>query len=347
MKWRELLLNWYKTHARSFPWRETRDPYRVWLSEIILQQTRTQQGLPYYEKFIETFPTVESLADASLEEILKLWQGLGYYSRARNLHITAQNIRDHYHGEFPQSFEELLQLKGVGDYTASAIGSICFNLPQPVVDGNVFRVLSRYFGDSFPIDHHKALAHYKSLAFELMGNASPADFNQAMMEFGALHCTPKKPLCGTCPFQNECLAYQTQSVFKFPQKKNRIKTRDRYLHYLVIKNKRGQTLLQKRNTKDIWEGLYEFPLIETSTEASPSEADWNQLLSAHKINQRSAIELVLELQHKLSHQKLHIFFWETEQPSKELDKKNLLDPKGFPLPVPLLNFVREYFPTER
>ncbi|MGC6480209.1 MAG: A/G-specific adenine glycosylase [Flavobacteriaceae bacterium] len=346
MTWGKLLLNWYSDHAREFPWRNTTDPYRIWLSEIILQQTRTQQGLPYYQKFVERFPTVEHLADADEEEVLKLWQGLGYYSRARNLHFTAQTIRDRYDGKFPQNFEELLQLKGVGDYTASAIGSICFGLRQAVVDGNVYRVLSRYFGDSFPIDHHKALAHFKKIAQKLMEDLDPAGFNQAMMEFGALHCTPKKPLCQSCPFQHNCVAYQTQQIHLFPRKEKKTKIRKRYFHYLVIDNTSTKTYLQARQKKDIWQGLYEFPLLEKNTASLPSVSEWGSVLSPlglplHQLSKKP----VRVVQHLLSHQKLLIHFWILSLDKEAIPVEELSTPKDCPLPVPLLNFVEEYFYT--
>lgn len=344
MKWSELLLDWYAEHRRDFPWRKTNNPYHIWLCEIILQQTRTQQGLPYYQRFIQTYPTVEELANAPLERVLKLWQGLGYYSRARNLHETAQVVRDRYQGQFPNTFEELLSLKGVGDYTASAIGSICFGLRQPVVDGNVYRVLSRFLGDPFPIDHHKALPYFKEKAFELMGKSDPAEFNQAIMEFGALHCTPKQPQCHSCPFQNNCVAHQTQKVLDFPQKKNRVKIRKRYFHYLVLNKGFVNTLLQKRTQKDIWEGLYEFPLLEKDSSQKPSPEDWNPLLlQLHLDPNQIPKKPQKSIQHKLSHQILHIHFWVVSPANHTNQLQNPLDPEAYPLPVPILNFVQEYF----
>ena len=220
MKWSETLLNWYYENKRELPWRKTDDPYHIWLSEIILQQTRVDQGLSYYKKFIQNYPTVFDLAAAKEDEVLKLWQGLGYYSRARNLHASAQWVVDKNKGVFPQTFKQLLLLKGVGDYTASAISSICFDEPQAVVDGNVYRFLSRCFGISTPVDSSTAHKEFKTVATRLMEGFSPGDFNQAVMEFGAVQCTPKKAHCSVCPFSSECRAFQEERVYEFPIKKN-------------------------------------------------------------------------------------------------------------------------------
>ena len=224
MEWTKTLLDWYKENKRDFPWRKSQDPYHIWLSEIILQQTRVQQGLPYYEKFLQNFPTVFDLAAASEEKVLKLWQGLGYYSRARNLHASAQWVVNERQGNFPQTFKELLLLKGVGDYTASAIASICFEEPQAVVDGNVYRFLARFFGIDMPIDASGAHKYFKEKATVLMQGFSPNTFNQAMMEFGALQCTPKLTACEQCPFAQKCVAYPTRKSKCLPCKDQKDKS---------------------------------------------------------------------------------------------------------------------------
>jgi len=208
MSFSKKILQWYAQNKRDLPWRKTRDPYRIWLSEIMLQQTRVAQGIPYYHRFIKSFPKVEDLAAASEEEVLKLWQGLGYYSRARNLHATAKLISEEYQGKFPSTYKELIKLKGVGDYTASAIASICFDAPEAVVDGNVYRVLARYFGVNTPINSAAGISYFKELAQSVMDSAEIRDYNQGIMEFGAIQCAPKKPYCLHCPLNDSCLALQ-------------------------------------------------------------------------------------------------------------------------------------------
>ena len=257
-----VLLKWYEINKRELPWRETKDPYAIWLSEIILQQTRIEQGLAYYLKFSESYPTVEDFAKATEDEILKKWQGLGYYSRARNMHQTAKTIVDKLNGVFPSNYSDLLKLKGIGEYTAAAIASIAFNLPHATVDGNVFRVLSRIYGIETPIDTSSGKKVFSRKANELLDQQQPGEFNQALMEFGALQCTPKNPACSDCPLINICVAFQNNTIGSLPIKRGKTKIRKRYFNYLVIQNK-SFTYLYKRSTKDIWENLYEFPLLET------------------------------------------------------------------------------------
>ena len=257
------ILNWYREHQRDLPWRQTRDPYRVWLSEIILQQTRVAQGMPYYLSFVETFPTVYDLAEAPEEQVLKLWQGLGYYSRARNLHTTAKMVVSEFDGKFPHTYEELKTLKGVGDYTASAIASFCFDVPEPVVDGNVYRVLSRYFGVDLPINSTEGITYFKELAREVMDAENIRDYNQGIMEFGAIQCAPKKPYCLLCPLQESCVALKENKVDILPIKLNKTKVRNRYFNYLVWLDGNGNTVLEQRKGKGIWQNLYQFPLLET------------------------------------------------------------------------------------
>src|SRR5690554_1507712 len=252
MDFSSVLIQWYLEHKRPLPWRETKNPYYVWLSEIILQQTRVEQGLPYYKKFVEAFPEIEDLASASQHEVLKLWQGLGYYSRARNLHDSAKYVVFKLAGRFPQNYRELLELKGVGDYTASAVASICYGEPQAVVDGNVFRVLSRIFGIDTPINTGAGKRQFRSLAQELMDPSHPSDFNQGMMEFGAVQCKPQQPLCESCPFAKRCVAFNQGKINDLPVKLRKGSVRVRHFNYLVFVSKKGETLLRQRTQKGIW-----------------------------------------------------------------------------------------------
>ena len=259
----DTLINWFKENRRDLPWRHNPTPYQVWLSEVILQQTRVNQGRDYYLRFIEKWPTVTDLAQATEEEVLKMWQGLGYYSRARNLHHCAQQVMEKYDGEFPADFEKLRQLKGIGDYTAAAIASIAFNLPHAVVDGNVYRVLSRLFDIDTPININEGQTLFAKLADELLNRKQPSLHNQAMMEFGALHCTPKNPNCLHCPLQAHCLAFANMTVLQRPVKLQKLKVSKRYFNYIVIRIG-DKVYLHKRDDKDIWKNLYDFPCIETN-----------------------------------------------------------------------------------
>lgn len=258
---------WYSLFKRDLPWRNTRDPYFIWLSEIILQQTRIDQGLTYYQKFTETFPTITELANASEDQILKLWQGLGYYSRARNLHFTARYISEHHNGKFPQQHHLILSLKGVGKYTAAAIASISFNQAYPAIDGNVFRVLSRFFGISEPIDTSTGKKIFSAIAEKLIKGTDPGMHNQALMEFGALQCTPQKPDCFRCPLNDQCYAFSAKKTANLPVKLKKAKQRNRYFNYFVLSHGE-KTWIKKRTGKDIWENLFEFPMIETSEATS-------------------------------------------------------------------------------
>ncbi len=259
------LLTWFETEKRDLPWKATHDPYKIWISEIILQQTRVAQGLPYYERFIKKFPTVKKLADAPLDEVLKMWEGLGYYSRARNLHHTALIIRDQYKGVFPKNYEEILALKGIGSYTAAAIASFAFNLPYPVLDGNVKRVVARFLGMREAIDlpaTQKAMMVWLNQA---LPPKQSADFNQAMLDLGATVCTPQNPKCDACPVSSFCVAKKEDLQSLLPVKAKTIIKRDRYFHFFVVVDPSGACLLEQRKEKDIWQGLYQFPLLETTT----------------------------------------------------------------------------------
>jgi A/G-specific adenine glycosylase len=255
------VVEWYKTNKRELPWRDTQDPYKVWLSEIILQQTRVSQGMPYYLKFIERFPTIHDLASASEQEVLRLWQGLGYYTRARNLHKCAKVVVSSFKGEFPNNYATLLKLPGVGEYTAAAIASFSFKEPVAVVDGNVFRVLSRVFGIENEINSPDGKKIFIGLANTLINKESPDFHNQAVMEFGAMHCVPKNPACPTCHFLPKCFAAQHNLQAALPRKSKLKTARKRYFYYVIIQ-KGNSLLMRKRVEKDIWHGLYDFYLIE-------------------------------------------------------------------------------------
>jgi len=268
MDFAHALIDWYNHNKRQLPWRETKDPYKIWLSEVILQQTRIDQGFAYYLRFTEKFPTIYHLAAAPEDEVLKLWQGLGYYSRARNLHFAAKTVVEKFDGKFPDNYSDILTLKGVGPYTAAAIASIAFSQAFPVVDGNVMRVISRWFTIEEAVNSTSGRKKIETIVQELIAGHPPATFNQAMMEFGALFCTPKKPDCESCIFNHACLAFQKGLVGKLPVKVKNQAPKKRYFNYLVVisgKNENQMIYLKKRPEGDIWQGLYDFPLIETET----------------------------------------------------------------------------------
>lgn len=300
------LINWYQQNKRDLPWRNSKDAYLIWLSEIILQQTRVEQGLSYFNNFIEKYPTVVLLAKASEKEVLNLWQGLGYYSRARNLHYTAKNITKNFNGVFPVNYDDILKLKGVGEYTAAAISSFSYNNCYPVIDGNVYRVLSRIFGIEEPIDSTSGKKTFKNLAASLIDKKNPGIYNQAIMEFGALQCKPKNPACENCPFVLECYAFKNNAIHLLPIKEKKIKQRNRYFNYLVLLNK-NNIYLNKRKENDIWESLYDFPLIETKQ----SIQSFDELMSKN-YNIPHSIHLIKkskEYLHILTHQKIYATFW--------------------------------------
>ena len=307
----------------------------------MLQQTRVAQGLPYYLKFNEAFPAVEHLANASEEQVLKLWQGLGYYSRARNLHATAKMVVEDYGGHFPNTYKELLNLKGVGDYTASAIASICFDEPQPVVDGNVYRVLARYFGVDTPINSTSGVKYFKQLAREVMNTENIRDYNQAIMEFGAIQCAPKNPKCSNCPLNESCVALQKNLVDLLPVKINKTKVKKRYFNYLVMLDMENQIKLQQRRGKGIWQNLWEFPLFETKTESNMSEIK-HHLTSNFGLGSSTEISLHNEDQivHKLSHQHLYTKFWIVKTDARFDDGIALRKLDEFPVPVLIADLIK-------
>lgn len=259
------LLNWFALHKRDLPWRHTKDPYAIWLSEVILQQTRIQQGMDYWWRFMKRWPKVENLANATEDEVLKEWQGLGYYSRARNLHVAAQQIVER--GKFPDTLEDIKQLKGVGDYTAAAIGSIAFGLPAAVVDGNVYRVLARHYGIDTPINTTMGKHLFTELAQSLLPEDKPAEFNQAMMDFGAIQCTPTSPKCVVCPLQESCEALHMGRIDDLPVKEKKLTIQTRHLTYIYIRCK-GKTAIRRRPAGDIWQGLWE-PYLEEARGKEP------------------------------------------------------------------------------
>lgn len=340
MKFSQIILDWYSENKRELPWRGTVNPYKIWLSEIMLQQTRVAQGLPYYQKFTEEFPTVYDLATASEEKILKLWQGLGYYSRARNMHFTAKQVVNEFDGKFPNTYKGLIKLKGVGVYTASAIASICFGEHVPVVDGNVYRVLSRYFGVETPINSTEGQKYFKSLAEQVLSTKDIRNYNQGIMEFGAIQCSPKKPLCLYCPLKNSCKAFSENRVLELPVKLKKTKIRNRYFNYLVFLDGEN-TILEQRKGKGIWQNLYQFPLYETASIAS------HEMLEKHlqKINkdyQRVTLYNDKPIIHKLSHQHLYTNFWIIETKHVEGEYVNVKDLKNYPVPVLIAEFIETF-----
>ncbi len=310
----EQLINWYLLNKRELPWRDTSDPYKIWISEIILQQTRVNQGLGYYERFIRRFPDVNALSDADEDEVLKYWQGLGYYSRARNLHAAAHTIASTHNGTFPTEYQSVLKLKGIGEYTAAAICSFAYGLPHAAVDGNVYRVLSRFFGIETPIDSNEGKKAFSELAQELLDKKRPGLHNQAMMDLGATICTPTSPVCNECPLQEGCYAFAHRSWMNFPIKKQKTKQRNRYFYYFYITGKNGKTYLHKREKNDIWKNLYELPLIETEQELSEEEmqekSTFQSLETEFKNLQLKKVHPTIK--YVLSHQRIYACFIEAD-----------------------------------
>lgn len=336
------LLPWYKEHHRDLPWRKTKDPYFIWLSEIILQQTRVDQGMPYYRHFIEKYPTVKSLANASEQEVFKSWEGLGYYSRARNLHAAAKTIVSDFQGVFPKEMKDIRNLKGVGPYTSAAIGSFAFGHVQAAIDGNAYRVFSRFLQIKAAIDTPKGKKQFELIGAELIDQTDPASFNQAIMELGATICTPKKPLCQECPLQEKCLSAHSPERLNLPVKSKKIKKKDRYFDYLVLQYQ-GKVLIRERKNKDIWSGLNEFYLIENTVPNSQKVLDQ----TFHKIPYSSVKWNVHNQKRILTHQRLFITFHLVElQKSLMLEDFRWIsveDIKDFAFPKTLQLFVEQHF----
>ncbi len=320
------LFDWFSQNKRDLPWRHTKNPYLIWLSEIILQQTQVVQGLSYYLNFSSKYPSIKNLAKAPEDEVLKLWQGLGYYSRARNLHKTAKIIAKDYKGIFPNNYEEIRALPGIGDYTAAAIASFAFDLCYPVLDGNVARVISRMFGVVLPIDTLAGKAELMKILNKQIDKKNPAEFNQAIMEFGAIHCKPRQPLCETCPFQKNCYAYRHDVIETLPVKKNKTAVKPRRLDYLVC-IETNYIWIKKRTHRDIWQGLYDFP-----------EAD-----ETFRKDVLHAFQPIWSCEHQLSHQKLSISFWKIKKLPENLKSEAQKVPLSrffeFATPKPIHNFA--------
>ncbi len=341
MTFSQNIISWYLRHKRALPWRDTKDPYKIWLSEVILQQTRVAQGLPYYEKFIQSFPTVLDLAQADEQQVLKIWQGLGYYSRARNLHHTAQIVANEFGGVFPTTYNELLKLKGIGSYTAAAIASFSYGEPVAVLDGNVYRVLSRYFGIETDISSSRAKKEFQQLADEVLDRSRPWLFNQSIMEFGALQCVPKNPNCENCVLSEQCVALKERKVNQLPVKLKKTKVTSRFLHYLVFSDNQNKTMIQKRGG-GIWKNLYEFPFLEFEQETSLDEVE-AKIRFEHTGFGIQSLYVFDEkpLVHKLSHQHLYIYFWKVEIIEELSNSCSILQLKEYPFPIVLYNFIRE------
>lgn len=332
------LLYWHrKYNKRSLPWKEITDPYKIWLSEIILQQTRAEQGLPYYERFLERYPTIFDLAKAPEDELFRMWQGLGYYNRCRNLHSTAKTIVDSYQGEFPSQFQDIRNLKGIGDYTAAAIASFAFRLPHAVVDGNVIRVLSRVFALTADASTASGKKTFQELAASLLDQKQPHLFNQAIMDLGATICTPQVPICDSCPLQQLCKAYQYNTISKFPCKKKKAPLKDRYFHFLIPDSDKELFIL-RREERDIWRGLYLPVFFESESEKPPSDI---KTLSWKKL------PLLAQTKQILSHQRIHGMFYEVPLPwfskhiNTSIQKINTKNIKDFPFPRTVISFFHK------
>ena len=342
------LIDWYRHQKRDLPWRHSKDPYRIWLSEIILQQTRVSQGMPYYLRFVEKYPTVEDLAAASEAEILRLWQGLGYYSRARNLHACAKTVASEYNGQFPNTFDELLKLKGIGRYTAAAIASIAFDQPNAVVDGNVYRVLSRVFGISDDIADLKSLKIFEKKANALLTKDNPGEFNQAIMDFGAIQCTPKSPACAICPMSAYCYAFNNGKQGVLPVKSKKVKVRNRYFYYYIYQYQ-DQLLMKERGPKDIWQGLYDFQLEESSAPLDEEDV----LMPVSEANTFTIQGYSAEVKHVLTHQRIFTRFirvqvnelgkFEALASNKQLRPYRIDEVHELPKPILIQNYLKQEF----
>ena len=349
MSFTKKIISWYLHNKRDLPWRETKDPYKIWVSEIILQQTRIDQGMAYYYRFLEQFRTIRELAAAPEEKVLKIWQGLGYYTRARNMHATANEIVIKYHGVFPQDYDSILRLKGIGKYTAAAIGSLAFGLPYAVIDGNVLRFLSRFFGIEESIDHSRGKKIIEQLAGQWMDRKNPGNYNQALMEFGALQCVPGNPDCSVCPIKSGCAAFAQGKTNVLPVRSKSLIVRQRYFNYLVLlkskKNKTGKIWLRKRTGNDIWKNLYDFPLIESKDALSEkklaSTPEWKKLFQGKP---PQILKIKGPFKHVLTHQVINATFYiiqhtpDSSLPYLEISIKSL---ENYPMPRLIEKFVKD------
>ena len=346
MNFTDEIVHWYTLNKRDLPWRNTTDAYVIWLSEIILQQTRVEQGMPYFYRFLERYPDVKSFADAHEDDILKLWQGLGYYSRGRNMLKTARQVNEEYNGEFPQRYEQLIKLKGIGEYTAAAISSFSANETKAVVDGNVYRVLARYFGINEPINSTQGKKIFQALADEMLNKQQPGLHNQSMMEFGAMLCKPKNPACGICPVRTGCYAFLNNAVNSLPVKLNKLKIRERYFNYFLIIDK-GQVVLNKRGENDIWANMYDMPMIET-TGLLPLDELFLQPEALNYFGKNTEYEEISPVyKHILTHQRLYVRFITLKTAPVKMEPKwffaDAENLNKFALPKIIFIFIKNIF----
>jgi len=347
MKISKILIEWYKKNARNLPWRAENDPYRTWLSEIIFQQTRIDQGLSYYLSFVNSYPDLVSLASASEKEVLRLWQGLGYYSRARNMLETARLIHEKYNDSFPGTYEELIKLKGIGPYTAAAIASIAFNEVVPAIDGNVIRVISRLYAVDLAVDSGEGRKLIRELAEKIVDKDNPGDFNEAMMDLGAMVCTPRNPDCRICPLNTYCKALETGKPDSYPLKQKKAITRVRWFYYLHIRIN-DNMVIHNRTGRDIWKGLYDLPLIESEAEL-PAEKLLKKITTFPGIpgDQEIILTMTNRVKHQLSHQTLFIHFisLKLNEPFELPGDNYLLIPEqdinSYPVPVVIANYINK------
>jgi A/G-specific adenine glycosylase len=346
MNFNDELIQWYNHHKRALPWRDTTDPYVIWLSEIILQQTRVEQGTPYFYRFLQKYPDVESFAAADEEDILKLWQGLGYYSRGRNMLKTARMVQNEHNGIFPRSYEQLIKLKGIGEYTAAAIASFSANEAKAVVDGNVYRVLARYFGIDEPINSPKGKKIFQQAANDLLNEEHPGLHNQAMMEFGAMLCKPKNPACEICPVRQGCYAFLHNAVNSLPVKLNKVKVRERYFNYFLVTDG-DNILMNRRDEKDIWANMYDLPLIETPSMLPPGELLALPEIAAFFGSDISHSEIFPVKKHILTHQRLFVRFIKLQNPPIKLKEQWFCTPvinlEKLAMPKVIFIFIKNIF----
>ncbi|TCC86562.1 A/G-specific adenine glycosylase [Pedobacter hiemivivus] len=347
MSFQSEIVNWYLKHKRALPWRDTKDAYIIWLSEVILQQTRVEQGLPYFNRFLQHYPTVLDFAAASETQILKLWQGLGYYSRGRNMLFTAKQVQDLHNGKFPTKYDELIKLKGVGEYTAAAIASFSSNESKAVLDGNVFRVLSRYFGIDEPINSSGGKKQFLELAQALITDQEAAIYNQAIMEFGALQCKPKSPNCSVCPVQSGCEASKNNLVSMLPVKLNKLKKRTRYFNYLICQSDEN-ILVKKRSAGDIWQELYDFPLVETLENYQEDQQNFSEQLG-NIFGKDCNVTALSQQKHLLTHQTIYVQFFGLDNyiinfnQDAEIKWVTLREFDELPQPKVITNFMNTHF----
>jgi len=344
MKFQTNLIIWYSNNKRILPWRLAPKPYKIWLSEIILQQTQVKQGLPYFTKFITKYPTLKNLAEANEDQVLKMWQGLGYYARARNLLTTAKFIYNNLDNSFPDNYKDLLKLKGIGPYTAAAIASICFNEAVAVVDGNVYRVLARYFNINTSINSSNGIKEFKNLAQKLLDVKNPGEYNQAIMELGALICKPINPMCNKCPINDNCLALKNKTITKLPAKLKKQPIKKRYFNYLVTITDSDKIILNKRIKKDIWLNLYEFPLIESikpiNKNALITDSYFKTLFKYNNYSVSSFNNLAIVS--KLTHQHILSKFWIIKIKSHTLANTRISEISNFAVPIHIHNFIKTF-----